>query len=270
MSHKLVSVIMALGHIDEFTFPAINSILNQTYENFELVIIANGASCISIKARLLEEFGDERIMVYTTPLQGLTNALNYGISKARGDYIARMDSDDLSVCNRLKVQVDYLESNKKIGVLGSRIDLIDENNDLLGDSFFYVKDDDKIRSILPIYNPMCHPALMFTRECLLEVGGYRYGFMSEDHELFLRIAEGRKWQFYNIDSVLLQYRRHRTQITSKNRTGKNFREISAFLYLHFLSTWNFKFLIGIVYVFPPIIVLKRFIRSIIRNYVKAK
>jgi len=265
MSDKLISVIMALGEVDKFTVPAVNSILNQSYLNLELIIIINGPKSDFYKNDLDFYFNDKRIHIYALSIRGLTNALNFGISVAKGEYVARMDGDDISCSDRLMLQADFLNKNTNIGVVGCRVKLIDELDNILPDNFFYFENNLSIKKILPIYNPMCHPAVMFRMKCLEDLGAYKYGFMSEDHELFIRIAYQSKWELHNLNNVLFYYRRHNNQVTSKNSSFKNFREISAFLFLHFMQTFNLRFLLGILYILPPVIWFKKYIRKLIRR-----
>jgi glycosyltransferase involved in cell wall biosynthesis len=265
MSDRLVSVIMPLSGVDKFTVPAVNSILNQSYSNFELIIIINGPNSDFYKNELDLYFDDKRIRIFSLSIRGLTNALNFGISAAKGEYIARMDGDDISSSGRLMAQADFLDKNTKVGVVGCRVKLMDELDNILPDNFFYFENNSSIQKILPIYNPMCHPAVMFRMKCLEDLGAYKYGFMSEDHELFIRIAYQSKWELHNLNDVLFYYRRHNNQVTSKNSSFKNFREISVFLLLHFMHTYNSRFLLGIIYILPPVIWFKKYMRRLIRK-----
>jgi glycosyltransferase involved in cell wall biosynthesis len=265
MLESLVSVVIAIKDIDQFTIPAIRSILDQSYKNIEVIIIFNGPNSNSNKIELTKQLDDNRLQIHSIPIPGLTNALNFAISIAKGDFVARMDSDDICSKDRILLQSNFLKKNPNVGVVGCKVKLIDEFDNVLPDNFFYFENDKEIKNILPIYNPLCHPAVMFRMNCLLDVGSYKYGFMSEDHELFIRIAFFSKWKLHNLNDVLFYYRRHQNQITTKNRNNKNFKEISIFLFLHFMNTYNIKFLIGILYIFPPIIWIKKRIRIFLRN-----
>lgn len=266
MLDKLVSVVMAVAEVDNFTIPAIRSILNQSYKNLELIIVINGPNSNCFKINLEKQIQDKRVFIYAISLRGLTNALNFGISNAKGEYVARMDADDISCSDRILFQVDFLSKNINIGVVGCKVELIDEQDNILPDKFFYFEHNLNIKKILPIYNPMCHPAVMFRMKCLEDLGAYKYGFMSEDHELFIRIAYQSNWQLHNLNTVLFYYRRHKNQVTSKNSNYKNFKEISVFLFFHFMQTFNFRFLIGILYILPPSIWAKKKIRKLIRRF----
>ena len=260
-----ISVILALGKTDKFTYPAIKSILDQTYVDFELILVVNGHDHLKVSKSLADIVDDSRVRIISTPLRGLSNALNLGLSVAKGNYIARMDADDISLPKRFEKQVMFLNSHPSYGVVGSRVQLIDENDSVLSDTFMFVENDKSIRRLLPIYNSLCHPALIFRREALIEVGGYKYGFMSEDHELFLRLKHETSWKFHNLPEVLFSYRRHQSQITSANTNRKNFIEIAAFLALNFRRYRDPRFLLGILYVHPLLQIIKKSIRIILRK-----
>ena len=105
-----------------------------------------------------------------------------GIGESYGEYIARMDSDDISLPERFEEQVRYLDENKDVDVLGCRVRLIDSVSESLERSYPYFQSNRDIRRVLPFRNPLMHPALMFRKSVLLSVQGYKYGHTSEDHE----------------------------------------------------------------------------------------
>lgn len=266
MSVPLISVIIPIGKLDDFTFEAIESVIRQTYINLEILILPNGPNAIKISDCIKNYFNDDRIVIHPINFWGTANAANYGLTVAKGEYIARMDADDLCAPERFKIQLDFLLQNPNYGVVGSRVELIDEYGSILPDKFFFFESHHQIKNILPIFVAMCQPALMFRKICLEDVGGYKYGFMSEDHELLIRIAYTTQWKLYNIPLVLTSYRRHSEQVTAKNSNYRNFREISVMLFMYFLITLNFKFLIGIIYITPPVIWFKKRLRMLIRNF----
>lgn len=247
----LVSVLLPISRMDRFFGPAFESLLSQTYQNLEIIILANGMHDDEFDRLRSVCQVEERVKLIRLGLRGLAFALNYGISIARGALIARMDSDDISLSNRIQLQVEFLKKNPDHGVVGGRVVLIDENGTRIPRSYRFFEKDEEIRRVLPYRNPLCHPALMFRKAALLSIDGYKFGFMSEDHEMFLRLMSvGVK--FHNIDVPIFKYRRHSAQITDISKSWRHFAEISGFMLMHFLLAPNLKFLVGAGAVFPPI------------------
>lgn len=246
-----VSVIIPCGSIDKYFESALDSILCQTYRNIEVLVIANGLCDEDLT--LLKECcsKDNRVIVYSTDIRSLINALNMGIHYASGNYIARMDCDDISLPTRLERQIKFFNDNPEYAVVGCRVSLIDSNGSILSKKFKFVECHDQIKRITPIRNVMCHPALMFKRSDLVKIGGYKFGFMSEDHELFIRMLNC-GMRFHNINETLFCYRRHEGQITSFNKAWRHFIEISSFLYMHACLEKKLKYVIGIIVLFPPL------------------
>lgn len=257
---QLISVLLPISRLDGFFEKALSSILMQSHSNFELLILANGVEDDEYDEIKKICSNDDRVKIYRIKLRGLVFALNYGIELSSGDYIARMDADDVSMPCRFEYQINFLIENSDYGVVGGRVSLVDENDNLVHANFEFFETSDKISKVLPYRNPLCHPALMFKKTALYAVSGYRYGFMSEDHEMFIRMMmQGIK--FHNLDLNVLNYRRHQGQITDISRSKKHFSEISSFMWMHFYNTKNFKFLIGAIAVLP----LVRRSRSILKG-----
>ncbi len=249
-----VTVLLPCHQADAYLKIAINSILKQSMRDFELLIIMDAR--LRGQESSIEAFaqGDGRVRLLSSLVVGsLAASLNLGIHHARGEYIARMDGDDVSLPDRIEVQTRYLDEHPEIAALGGRLELIDEQGSKLKRSYPFYKTDLEIRSILPLRNPMPHPALMFRRDVLLAVGGYKYAHSAEDWELFLRIARDRKRLLHNLDKVLVQYRRHASQITRPELAGAVFYETGGFLFSEFLRTSSPKYLAGIVLKLPLLV-----------------
>ncbi len=159
--NKLISIIMASNRIDEFLPLAINSILEQTYQNIEVIFVANGdkAHCISLYIKKF--FKDERIKIYETQIGQLSHALNLAISNASGDYIARMDADDISLPERLTKQLEYLRSHN-LDMVGSDIIHIDTNGEAIGIKH-YPKGLNKINKQLYFRNTFSHSTILIKK-----------------------------------------------------------------------------------------------------------
>lgn len=195
----LMSVYNGEGHLRE----AIESILNQTFGDFEFVIVDDGST--DNTAAILDSYADARIVrVHNEANIGLTKSLNKGLGLARGEYIARQDADDVSLLERLDKQVMYLDKHPSVGLVGTTYDIISCEGRLL-----QVADVPTENSILQQKllesNCFCHGSVMFRRICLHHVGGYRtFCGPAEDYDLWLRIAE--HFELANLPDRLYQYR----------------------------------------------------------------
>lgn len=250
-SSPLVSVLLPISRLDEYFEIALSSTLTQGLRDIEVLVLANGVTN-SEYARLVEICSfDTRVILHRLNVRGLMFALNYGIEFSRSDFIARMDADDVSFPDRFEKQLNFLLKNINVGVVGGRVQLIDAAGNVLNRPYRFFETHEEIIGVLPYRNPLCHPGLMFRKSALLKVWGYRFGFMSEDHEMFIRMMNAGV-MFHNLDDLVLSYRRHDAQITSPERAKSHFAEISAFMWIHFCNTKRFAFLLGAIAVYPPI------------------
>lgn len=261
----MISVLMAVNKTDEFLDGAISSILCQSFTDFEFVIVCNGPFCEDVFAYIEQNYSDPRIKLFTSWIPGLANALNFGLNYCSFDYVARMDADDISHTDRFGIQLRFLETNPEYGIVGCKVKLIDEAALELPDPFYFCQDNSDIKAKLPYLNTLCHPALMFRKKALLDVGAYKYGFHSEDHDLFIRISDETEWKFANVNQLLFSYRRHSGQLTSGKQAWRISREVSILLLLHFLRSGNPKYLMGIILVSVPLLMIKKVIRKTIRR-----
>ena len=254
---------MATNRIDSYFEPAVKSILAQTFTDFEFLILID-STCGGVHAEIPEICRqDPRIrIIESPPLGGLAYALNMGIAAARGEFIARMDADDISKPDRLMEQVAYLDEHTDVDVLGSRILLIDSNSRQLERVSHYFQTAKQIRNVLPYRNPLFHPALIFRKEALLSVGGYKYGHYSEDHEMFIRMARDPNMVFHNLDKTLYEHRRHEGQGTNVRNMKKSYSEVSGFLLTEFIRTHSPKYLFGMLVVNPSIRKVKMALRKL--------
>lgn len=199
---------------------SINSILEQTYKLFEFIIIVDNPKNNEI-IETIKKFKDKRIKVIINEKNiGLAESLNKGISIAKGKYIARMDADDISLPNRLKMQFDYLESHPNIDVVGSNRITIDENDEIIADNLKLPISDKKIKKQLPYASVIIHPSVMFRKNKILSIGKYRAFPAAQDYDLWLRCLTS-NYNFYNIEVPLIKYRIRKNSI-SKSNTLKQF------------------------------------------------
>jgi len=198
-----VSVVMSVYNDESYVAEAVNSILDQTFSDFEFIIINDGST--DKTPQIIRSFDDPRIRVIDQPNSGLTVSLNRGIRLAKGEYIARMDADDLSEPERLEKQVEALDRNPGIAVVGCWYKVIDENGSLLG--YKRLPDDvNQLAKLLKRDNPICHGSVMMRKEAIQAVGLYNENLRyAQDYELWLRMLY-QGYGFYVIPDFLYSYR----------------------------------------------------------------
>lgn len=212
---------MPVYNCERYLDEAIRSIRDQTFTNFEFVIVNDGSkdNSLEIIRRHAEE--DSRIVFLNRQNGGIVDALNAGLEVCRGRYIARMDGDDVSYPNRLRQQVDYLDAHPDVVLLGSRVQLSCANGVPLRHRgmFRELGLDREHKAIVDrlltgFGAAVVHPACMMRRDAIDEVGGYRRPFRwVEDLDLFLRLSM--VGQLANLSECLLLYRQ---QLASTNHT----------------------------------------------------
>ena len=206
IENPVISVVMSVFNGETYLESAIKSVLNQSFSHFEFIII-NDHSTVNT-AQILKEFEakDNRIILFEKPInkgfKGFVENLNLGISKSRGKYIARMDADDLCMPERFEKQLDYLEKNKDVFLVGTSMDLINENDEIIGE-MNALTDLELIKKRSRIDNPIFHPTIMFRNEAGLFYREKCYA--CEDFDFHLRkLSENRV--LHNLSDKLLKYR----------------------------------------------------------------
>lgn len=207
-----VSVLMPVYNTEAYLAPAIDSILNQTFGDFEFIILDDGSTDRS--PEIVREFAarDSRIRFVPAAHQGYVALLRQGLALCRGEFIARMDSDDISMPQRFERQIEFLRAHLDVVVVGSRIVLIDPYGSRFEKPQHYLEHDQIEAELLAgVGWAIVHPAAMMRRDAVNKLGGYRQDLcVSEDLDLFLRLAEIGK--LANLPEVLLQYRQHLTSV----------------------------------------------------------
>ncbi len=220
-----VSVLMSAYNAEAYIGKAVQSILNQTFNDFEFIIINDGST--DSTGNILESFHDNRIVLVHKDNTGLTKALNQGLSLARGEYIARMDADDISLPERLARQMQFLEENPATGLIGCHFYVIDSDGgqkSLCCPPIY----NDEIQKELLMGNQFCHGSVVFRTECIKTVGLYREFFkFAQDFDLWLRIAE--KYQCSNLAVPLYQWRGEQHSLSLRSLKEKN----NQFMYAAF-------------------------------------
>jgi glycosyltransferase involved in cell wall biosynthesis len=204
-SNPRVSVLMPLYAPEPaYLRSAIESLLQQTLEDFELLIVEDPSSPAA--EHLIGHYADPRIRYFLNAHRGsLVESLNHGLELARADLVARLDGDDVCVPTRLQRQLEFLQHHAEVSVLGSQITIIDRNGRKCGRRR-YPLTHEAILHALPRFNPLAHPSVMYRKAPILDAGGYAYP-VNEDYELWSRLAR-RGVRFANHPESLLEYRVH--------------------------------------------------------------
>lgn len=210
-----VSVVMSVYSDNvEYLCSAIDSILDQTYRNYEFIIINDGASNEVREVIDRYEFADSRIKTAENKINlGLTKSLNKAISLAQGVYIARMDADDLAIPQRFERQVEFLDTHPDIAMVGTAFEEIVKGI-RIKQRLPLLLDNSEIKKQIMKFNPFCHASVMVRRDVLRYVGGYDESFKyAQDYDLWLRLSERHK--VANLPDVLM-LRRMDDNISIKN------------------------------------------------------
>ena len=209
-----ISVIMSVYNGEKYLAEAIESILEQTFKDFEFIIIDDGSTDKSLE--ILKEYAkkDSRIKIIANQKNiGLTKSLNIGIKQAQGEYIARMDADDISLPHRFEKQICFLEKNPSYGAIGTSTKIIDKNGRVIK-KVKLVKSWVVIKQMLKFGNCFVHGSMMFKRYDYFKAGGYRKFFpVGQDFDLWLRMSKIKKMK--NLKQCLYLWRKTKGSISSK-------------------------------------------------------
>jgi glycosyltransferase involved in cell wall biosynthesis len=204
-----ISCVLAVCNGEAYLRESIQSIQAQTFLDWELIVVDDGST--DRTPQILDEFQreDVRIRIYRQGKRGLVASLNHGIMMARGEYIARMDADDVSMPERFAIQLEYLDGHHDIGVCGSSIETFGADS---SEVMEYPGDDGAIRCQLLFSSSLAHPATMFRRNLILHhhLLYDEQAVHAEDYDLWVRASQHTR--FANIPMVLLRYRIHPQQI----------------------------------------------------------
>jgi glycosyltransferase involved in cell wall biosynthesis len=212
MINPLISVVMSVYNSEKYLEEAIDSILTQTYENFEFIIINDGSKDNSLDIIQKYMKKDERIVLISQENKGLPCSLNEGIQKAKGKYIVRMDADDISFPNRLEEQIKFMENNPEIGVSGTYVEFFGNGTNKIWKTPL---GDEECKCTLLVGSCFAHPSVIIRKNLLLTSKSL-YDlkmYTAQDYALWITLSSYTK--FSNIDKVLLKYRKVENSISSK-------------------------------------------------------
>lgn len=215
----LISVIMPVYNCQQYVYEAVQSILNQTYAGFELIIIDDCSTDDTVK--IISSISDSRIRLIVKEVNsGYTDSLNLAIGLAKGDFIARMDGDDISMPRRFEIQLGALAQNPNVILCGGAIKIIGSDRILR-----HPEQHDDIKLKLCFSNSLFHPTVMARKEILLQ-NPYDKNFEpAEDYDLWTKLAF--KGELLNVGEILLHYRVHPHQVSnSKSEVQLNAAAVS--------------------------------------------
>ncbi|MDG0888952.1 glycosyltransferase family 2 protein [Paracholeplasma manati] len=209
----MISIIMSCFNAEKYIAETIKSIIVQTYVDFEFIIIDDNSDDKTVD--IIKGFQDKRIRLFINEEnRGLTVNLNFGLKQAKGEYIARVDSDDVFIKNKLEVQKKYFDRNPEVGLIGTNA-YIYGTKKVIKMPITY----SQILGSITLYNPFIHSSIMVKKDVIMK---YLYNELfrhSQDYELWSRLVFNEK--VININKPLLKYRIHENQISKKLETSQN-------------------------------------------------
>jgi glycosyltransferase involved in cell wall biosynthesis len=211
-----ISVLMPVFNGEKYVAEAVDSILNQTFTDFEFIIVNDGST--DATSNILAGYDDKRIKLVSLEHEGLVYCLNKGVELSKGKYIARMDSDDIAFPERLQVQYDFMESHPEIGICGTNYKVL--SNNLSKYTSRLPANDTDIRAQMFFHPVFCHPTVLLKKD-VMEKSDLKYDkdfFGAEDYRLWIDVMDHTQGAI--IPDILLHYRIHSMNVTVQN--NKNF------------------------------------------------
>ncbi|GHU81698.1 hypothetical protein FACS189415_0580 [Bacteroidia bacterium] len=216
-----ISVVLPVYNGELYLRESVDSILSQTFKNFELIIINDGST--DATADIILSYNDSRIVYLENEVnQKIVFSLNLGLSRSRGKYIARMDADDIALPQRLQLQYDFMESHPEIGICGGSIESFNQS-DRKKQRIDFATTDEGIRAFAFFQSPFNHPSVMM-RKAVLDISQWDYPseyYRAEDYALWTYLLQYTKGA--NIPVVLTHYRKHEgseTALADKQIEGR--------------------------------------------------
>lgn len=218
-----ISILLPVYNDEKFIFKSVSSILNNTYKNFELIIINDGSTDKS--AEIINQFKDSRIRIYKKMNTGLIDSLNYGLTKCNSEIIMRMDGDDEIISTKIEIQLrSFLNNNSVLHGTGAKI--IDNDSNELKTIRVHESHKEIINNLDSLGTSLIHPSIMFYKDAILKLGGYDSKFeVAEDYELYFRIS--RIGKITNIDLPLLRLRKNENNISKKRSSTQTLNTLIA-------------------------------------------
>ena len=236
----VISVVMPVYNNEKYLDTAIKSVLNQTYSNFEFIIIDDGSTDSSWQIINYYKNIDNRIITYKQSNKGLTKTLIEAASKVKGSYLARFDADDISHITRFEEQIEWFKNNSKKVLCGTYANIINEEGVSTGAIKNLETKHEKICKRLLFRNDFIHSSIMFKIKPFIESGGYNFFFKyAQDYEAWCRLS------FHglvgNLPRQLISSRSHSFSVSKKNLEDQTAFAILAASIYNLQKNKNFKF-----------------------------
>lgn len=230
----LVTVLLPAYNAEKFIIPAIESILDQTYKNFEFIIIDDGSKDSTWE--IIQKYAkkDRRVKAIKNEVNlKIVKSLNKGLEVSKGKYIVRMDADDWSYPNRIEKQVYFMESNPEISVSGGAALVCNEKMQPIGIRHYPINDQEMRNGILRL-NPIPHPASIWRRDILFKKTNlYPNVIAAEDYALIVELSSFSK--LGNMEDVLIKFRVHTKSASNstmilQQKTSMFIQDMAVFIY----------------------------------------
>lgn len=205
----MISVILPVYNGGKYLEEAIDSLLNQTFGDFELLILNDGSTDLTEK--VIKSYTDNRIKYFHLKHKGLPHTLNFGLEKAKYDYIARMDADDICHPQRFEKQIEFLYAHPKVDLLGTNLVVVN-NKKGIEKRVKFPEYDKNIKAQLPSKCCIAHPTIIFRKQAILSVGRYDDYSIAQDWALYLKLLP--LYKFHNFQDYLVTLRIHGDNLTS--------------------------------------------------------
>jgi len=218
----IISVLMSAFNAEKYIEETIDSVLNQSFKNFEFIIINDGSTDTTEKKIL--SYKDSRIRFFNNKKNiGLTKSLNRGLKIAKAKYVARIDADDLLTKDYLKKKLEFFKKNKDIAIIGSWVEVIDQNSKKIK-IIKYNLDPVIIKWSMILKNQIAHSSAFFVKDIIIKEGAYKEIYRySQDFDLWFSVS--RKNRIINIPQPIVKYRVHKNSISLDFKKSKKQRKI---------------------------------------------
>jgi glycosyltransferase involved in cell wall biosynthesis len=223
LNNPKVTVLMPAYNAGKYIVEAIASVLEQSFTNFELLIINDGSTDNTEK--IIRSFKDPRIVLISQENKGVSAALNLGLSHARANYIARFDADDICLPNRLKVQYDFITAYPEYTIIGSAVEYMDADGHYIFTHHPEGHLNEEIQQLKYTICPFIHSSVFYKKDAVVNNGGYNeHAYTYEDHFLWVNILKNEK--ACNLSQALIKVRLNPESITIDERwRTRKFRSI---------------------------------------------
>src|SRR5690606_8180243 len=209
-----ITVFMAAYNAADYIAASIESVLKQTYDHFELLIVDDGSTDNTVE--IIQRFHDPRIrLIQNDGNKGQPYTRNLALTEAKGEFLAVLDSDDIAFPNRLEIQLQHFLDRPQLAVLGGQVYVIDKYGQRTGQEMIPICGSKQLHSALLLHNSFVHPTVMMRMSAFKDIGGYPNHLVAQDYALFSRIAL--KYEVDNIPEYLGEYRMHDNNISIRKK-----------------------------------------------------